>query len=318
MVKKILINIIKAILFAIVGFYVFKSISSNLDEIKSIDFRHYDPLYIFIGVVIMFVAMIYPVFVWKYLISSLGDRINTLSALKVWFISNLGRYVPGKMLQLAGLVYYANREGVSKGHAVQSVLYSQITANGLGLFMGLGLLLLKTTGDDFPNIFHITTILIAVFILVLWFPSFFLRSSNFVLAKMKKDKLEQTLENKKYMVYLALQIINWMLMSLSFVLLVKSYAPLSVSEHPEVLFILPLSWTVGLLALFAPGGIGVREGTMTFWLKNYIPLEYALVLPWIYRILITVIEIILTIIFAVSYRKPNLNEKAIKNEQIEK
>jgi glycosyltransferase 2 family protein len=313
MVKKILINIIKAILFAIVGFYVFKSISSNLDEIKSIDFRHYDPLYIFIGVVIMFVAMIYPVFVWKYLISSLGDRINTLSALKVWFISNLGRYVPGKMLQLAGLVYYANREGVSKGHAVQSVLYSQITANGLGLFMGLGLLLLKTTGDDFPNIFHITTILIAVFILILWFPSFFLRSSNFVLAKMKKDKLEQTLENKKYMVYLALQIINWMLMSLSFVLLVKSYAPLSVYEHPEVLFILPLSWTVGLLALFAPGGIGVREGTMTFWLKNYIPLEYALVLPWIYRIIITVIEIILTIIFAVSYRKPNLNEKAIKN-----
>jgi glycosyltransferase 2 family protein len=309
MLKKITANILKFALFAIVLWYIYRSIDSNLSKIKNIDFRQYDPKFVFFSVVTMFVSLIYPVFVWKFLVRSLGDKINTLSALKIWFISNLGRYVPGKVLQIAGLVFLAGKEGVTKSKAVQSVLYSQITANGLGLFMGLGLLLLKTTGDDFPNLFHITTILIAVFILILWFPTVFLRSSNFVLGKMNKEKLENTLGTGNYLKFLALQIINWMLMSLSFILLVKTYTNISVTEHPEVLFILPLSWTIGLLAIFAPGGIGVREGAMTFWLKNYVPLEYALVLPWIYRILITVVETILTIIFTLSYRKPQRDEK---------
>jgi len=314
--KKIILNIIKITLFLLVIWYIYTNIAKNIEKIKEINFKNYDPKFMFFFVITLFISLIYPVFVWKYLLRSMGEKINTLSALRIWFVSNLGRYVPGKVLQIAGLVYLANKEGVSKSKAIQSVLYSQITANGLGLFMGLGLLLLKSNSIKFPNSFHLTLILIALFIFLLWIPSFLMKSSNFVLEKFKKQTIEQSLCRRNYMIYLSLQIINWILMSISFILFVNSYTGLSIKNNPETLFILPLSWTIGLIALFAPGGIGVREGAMSYWLSNFIPIEFALVLPWIYRIMNTIVEIILTLIFAVSYKKPDIlrNNKKILNK----
>lgn len=316
MKKKVLINILKLGLLATVFWYIGKSVAENLDRIESIKLTEFDPKYMFFSVVVLFISLIYPVFVWKYLIFSLGEKINTLSAFRIWFISNLGRYVPGKVLQFAGLVYFAGKEGVNRGKAIQSVLYSQITANGLGIFMGLILLTLKSGTEEYPNAFHITLILIAIFIMVLWFPTLFKRSSNYFLLKFKKQKIEETLTRKKYLMYLLFQLINWFLMSFSFILLINSYTRLSIADRPEALFILPLSWTIGLIALFAPGGLGVREGVMSYWLSHFIPIEFSLVIPWIYRILITIAEIILTLIFAVSYKRPEILKKIKKIEQI--
>ncbi len=299
----------------IIFWYIGKSITGNLDKIKDIEIAGFDPKYMFFSVITLFISLLYPVFAWKFLIFSLGEKINTLSALRVWFISNLGRYVPGKILQFAGLVFFAGKEGVNKSKAFQSVLYSQITANGLGIFMGLTLLTLKSGTNGFPNEFHLSLIIAAVFIIVLWFPSLFLRSSNYFLEKMKKQKFEETLTRKNYLVYILLQLINWLVMSFSFILLINSYTTLSVTKHPEVLFILPISWTLGLIAIFAPGGLGVREGSMSYWLSHFIPIEFALILPWIYRILITLSEIILTFIFVVFYKKPELHKDLKNNEQ---
>lgn len=302
--KKNVLNIVKTILFLTVIWFLYKSISANFDKIKEINYSNYDPKFMFFSVITLFVSLVYPVFVWKFLIRSMGERINTLSALRIWFISNLGRYIPGKVFQVAGLVYLTSREGISRSKAVQSVLYSQITANGLGLFMGLGLLSLNKSGGSFPNHFHIALILIAVFIIILWFPTLFMRSSNFMLKKMKKEIIEQSVSQKNYIIYLILQVINWILMSVAFLFLISSYTDISVVKDPVLIFILPLSWTIGLLAVFAPGGVGVREGAMSYWLSMFIPIQYALVLPWIYRLLNTLVEVILTVIFAAAYKKP--------------
>jgi len=315
MTKKAVIIILKVCLLAIVFWFIGKSIAGNFEKIENIKLTAFDPKFMFLAVIVLFISLLYPVFAWKYLIFSLGEKINTLSALRVWFISNLGRYVPGKILQFAGLIYFSGKEGVNKGKALQSVLYSQITANGLGILMGLGLITLKSGNEKFPNDLHLTLIIIAVFILVLWFPTVFLKSSNYFLVKFKKQKIETTLSRQSYLIYLLLQVINWFIMSFSFIFLIKSYTGLSVSENPQVLFILPISWTLGLIALFAPGGLGVREGAMSFWLSGFIPIEFALVIPWIYRILITCVEMILTFIFAVSYKKPEILKSLKNNEQ---
>ncbi len=178
-----------------------------------------------------------------------------------------------------------------------------------------GLLTLNSGSNKFPNEFHLSLIIAAVFIIILWFPSLFLRSSNYFLERMKKQKFEQTLTRKNYLIYILLQLINWFVMSFSFLLLINSYTTLSVTKHPEVLFILPISWTLGLIAIFAPGGLGVREGSMSYWLSHFIPIEFALILPWIYRIVITLSEMILTFIFVVSYKKPELLKNLKNNEQ---
>ena len=312
--KKISANIIRILLFITVLWFIYDSLNSNMDRIKAVSYSNYDPKFLFLSVVMIFISLVYPVFVWRYLISILGEDIKTSAAMRVWFLSNLGRYIPGKVFQVAGLIFLSAKEGIAKSKSVQSILFSQITSNGLGLFMGLGLISLQTGTDDFPNHFHIALLLIVIFVIIIWFPSIVFRSSNLILKKMNKDTIDQSVGRREYMIYLSLQIVNWMFMSISLALLIKSYTDLSIRENMEVLYILPLSWTIGILAVFAPGGIGVREGAMSFWLSRFIPIEFALVLPWIHRILNTLAEVILTVIFTLTYRKPE-NGTSDKDEQ---
>ncbi len=295
----------KFCMFGVVLYFIVRNISGNIDKIKDADFRSYDPKFMFLAVITLFISLLYPVFIWKFILSSLGENIFTLPALRIWFISNLGRYIPGKVLQMAGLIYFAAKEGVARSKAVQSVLYSQIVSNGLGIIMGFSLLFIRSSRATFPNVYHSAIILIVMFMIILWFPSFFLRSSNFVLLKMKKQQIVKGLSNKDYVIFIFLHIINWIIMSTAFLLMAKSYTNISLSENPEVIFILPISWTLGLLAFFAPGGIGVREGSMTYLLSGIIPVQYALILPWLHRVIVTCSEIILTVIFSLYYKKPD-------------
>ena len=63
-------------------------------------------------------------------------------------------------------------------------------------------------------------------------------------------------------------------MSIGFYLLCKSVYP---EVGIEVLGILPVSMILGIVAIFSPGGLGVREGALTFLLVSTgIPTEMAL------------------------------------------
>jgi len=63
---------------------------------------------------------------WGRMVRELGGpRISFFRAATVYFASNLGRYIPGKIWQLAGLAYLARREGVSSATATAAAVLVQ-------------------------------------------------------------------------------------------------------------------------------------------------------------------------------------------------
>lgn len=60
------------------------------------------------------VLVAYSTFVlcWRRILGHLGGRLSARDAHRVWYIGNLARYVPGKVLQLAGTAYLADRKSV--------------------------------------------------------------------------------------------------------------------------------------------------------------------------------------------------------------
>ncbi|MCK5760325.1 MAG: hypothetical protein KAH33_03470, partial [Candidatus Delongbacteria bacterium] len=117
------------------------------------------------------------------------------------------------------------------------------------------------------------------------------------LSILKKPKETFEVSYGKFIIYVFLQLINWLVMGLAFVVFVNIFTELSIIENPVSLFILPVSWTLGLLAIFAPGGIGVREGIMTVYLSMFIGSGLAAVIPWLYRIWLTLFELLLAGMF---------------------
>ena len=62
---------------------------------------------------------------WRRIISRFGGPLSVLDGHRIWYLGNLGRYVPGKVLQLAGTAYLARAKGVSPVLTVSASLTSQ-------------------------------------------------------------------------------------------------------------------------------------------------------------------------------------------------
>src|SRR2546421_351086 len=69
---------------------------------------------------------------WRQVLLGWGQRIAFGAAARTWSLANLGRYVPGKVWSVAGLVVLAQRAGVQMAPAAASAFVSQALAVGTG------------------------------------------------------------------------------------------------------------------------------------------------------------------------------------------
>ncbi|MDE6776327.1 MAG: hypothetical protein K2J25_00150, partial [Oscillospiraceae bacterium] len=90
-------------------------------------------------------------------------------------------------------------------------------------------------------------------------------------------------------------IANWLVAGSGFFMLVHAIYPVTASQWLYIGGIYGLSTIIGILALFAPSGIGVREGILTAGLLLIMPEEYAVTISLLSRLWQTVAEIILVI-----------------------
>ncbi|NOR44735.1 MAG: hypothetical protein GQ534_04040 [Candidatus Delongbacteria bacterium] len=285
------IKVAKLLLLALVLFFVVKNIVDNFSNIKDIDLSNLNYGYVLPALLVTIVSLFIPVFAWKYLLGTLGGNLKISKAMRIWFISNLGRYIPGKVWQISGLIILSGKEGVTKKVSSVSVIYSQIVANLIGLSLGMFLFV-----KDEEKTTH-TLMFVGVLIALAILPFVINKLAISALSILKKPKETFEISYGKFIVYVFMQLINWIVMGLAFVLFINVFTELSIFEHPTALLILPISWTLGLLAIFAPGGIGVREGIMTVYLSMFISPGLAAVIPWIYRIWLTAFELLLAGIF---------------------
>ena len=285
------IKVVKLLLLALVLFFVVKNVVNNFSNIKDIDLSNLNYGYVLPALLVTIVSLFIPVFAWKYLLGTLGSDLKISKAMRIWFISNLGRYIPGKVWQISGLIVLSSKEGVSKKVSSISVIYSQIVANLIGL--SLGIFLFVKDEEKTTHILMLVGVLIALAIL----PFIINKLAILALSILKKPKETFEVSYGKFIIYVFLQLINWLVMGLAFVVFVNIFTELSIIENPVSLFILPVSWTLGLLAIFAPGGIGVREGIMTVYLSMFIGSGLAAVIPWLYRIWLTLFELLLAGMF---------------------
>src|SRR5256886_10834703 len=70
---------------------------------------------------------------WRQVLHGWGQRITFGTAARTWSLANLGRYVPGKVWSVAGLVVLAQRAGVAPGPAAASAFVIQAVTLGSGV-----------------------------------------------------------------------------------------------------------------------------------------------------------------------------------------
>ena len=257
----------------------------------------------FLIIAFLTILLIYPegALSWYIVLYKMGFKVGLLKAVRVWIISNTGRYIPGKIWQYIGRVELSKRElGIGRKEAVFSLLleiFLVITAAGL-----VSVLALPVIGVQNFNKGFIIFLLPAA--LILLHP----KPANFILhliAKFSKNRINISypLSFSQSLSIFPLYILNFLINGLALYFLIISLYGDHIDTNFNSIFTFSgfyaFSWAVGFLSFFAPGGLGVTEITLSYLLSFIMPLSLASTITILYRFLLAVAEFL---IFSISLR----------------
>jgi len=208
---------------------------------------------------------------------------------RIWWVSYLYRYVPGKLL----LVVERARMGSAAGIPGTTGAALAIIETLLALLAGGAVSLMSVSwyAGSNDNLL-LGVVLLSAGILVL-LPSGFRLLCRLPLIRAKYPELQSiSLRTRDILVVVVPYVLYYLLLGTSFFLVSRNLQLFSWSILPGLCGIYALSHVVSLLAVIAPGGLGVREGAFAIQLARSVPQGVADDLAIGTRVWFTLIEIL--------------------------
>jgi glycosyltransferase 2 family protein len=133
-------------------------------------------------------------------------------------------------------------------------------------------------------------------------------------SKLNVQGLETTisLSHEAYLQLMAVHSLMWVILGAVLAALCGAFAlnPLSLEFCAALVLANTLGIVIGFAAIFAPGGLGVREMVTTAVLLPYVPLEQAAILSIAFRLWITVSDALIAVMLALqALRSPRHSKR---------
>lgn len=308
-IKKISFRVLGTIIILLSILYLGKSVYGNWNQIQNISWRP-NFIFLFLSFSIEMFVQIMGVFFWTRIIKFLGAGIALKKALKIWFVSSLGRYLPGKAWHLLGMMFLLSKEGIPAEVSITSSIFVQVYSLVPGIIIS-AFSILPFVGNS--NVI-IAILAISVFtVLFISHPKIIGKLIRFLAQKRGKNIVVPGISPMNSFLILLSYLIYWILRGIGFFLFVKSfYFEIGFNLLPIAVSVFSSSYIIGLLFLLSPGGVGIRESVMLkmtdILLK--IPTGIASGLTIFNRIWLTLIELIcLLMSLAINWRGNAKREK---------
>ena len=279
-------------LIGIIFYFLIKGLLANWSQVKDFDWNFNYWLLTF-SFALQILTFLWLLKIWKWILRRTGSSISYRKLFKAWFISNLGKYLPGKVWQFLGMIFLLEKEGIPKRNTFSTGVLGQT----LSVISGLLIAAIFLGSDVYSKILRknpaLMIILIVFFVGILaliFYPKLLERIINFGLKILKKDQILLDLKSKNIFLYLLSYSLAWFLFGLAFTIFIKAFTPASFGIYPGLTGAFAFSFNIGFLALFAPGGIGVREGVLVLLLESYFPTPVAILISILSRLWISLVE----------------------------
>ncbi len=290
-------RLVQAILTVAVTWFIVTRVGIGISDLSDLDPALWQPAWLWLigSSLLLFAGYLFAASLWGRMVVELGGpSLGFWASCRIFFTANLGRYVPGKIWQIAGLAYLAKRQGVTGSVAVAAAILGQLlslvgaTLVGLVAFMG---------GDEGVRSLGIWAVALGALLLAfvtvpgalrwvvrLWF--------RLVRQEMPKEVAPGPLFGLKWT---ALYVVVWIVYGVAFWGLVRSFG-----LSPDIEAIGPAyaaAYVLGYVAIFAPAGLGVRESFIIVFLEPILG-SASLAIAVISRVWTTFVELGPAAVFA--------------------
>ena len=285
---------------ALVTWYVVGRVGLDWTEFQRLDLAEWQPNLVLLAAsaAMLLSAMFMNAALWARVVRDLGGaHIPVKQAVPLFMIANLGRYLPGKVWQIAGLAALASSRGVRPITATGAAVLGQGLSILAATSIGLGALL-TAPEESVGHWGMIAAALVALAVLLIAIPPSF-RAGARLWFRIVRTEAPPQLASVHGLQWLALYTLNWVVLALSFWVLVISFGV--SAEIVPVASAFAAAYVAGYLFIPAPAGVGIREGMLIVFLTPHLGVGVAGALAVIARIWTTVVEVLPATLFWVRH-----------------
>lgn len=228
---------------------------------------------------------------WYVIVRRLGGRLSYRQAFRIWFLANLGRYIPGKIWQFVGWLYFGEQAGVGPVQMLTSIAVNLGLQTLTGLSLGVTTLAVVWGGDLTARFWPL--FLLALFgLLFASRPQVMEAMLNWGLVRFNRQPVELGLRASDMAFFTLGHVGCWVAYGGAFCLFVCSLRPVPLRDLPLLGATYAAAWVIGFLSFLTPGGIGIREGVLAYLLGLWLPGPIAVVIGLLSRLWVTAGELI--------------------------
>ncbi len=289
--------VLQLALLAVVGWFVARTFIDRWEEFRSypLDLQANPGLLVLAALVVWsgYAALIAG---WRGVVLGWKQELAPWQAGRIWALSSLGKYVPGKIWAVAGMVVMAQRAGVRPVAAAGSALVMQLLAMGTGAAVVALTGVLALASDGWLRVGLIAVLVASVAgTLVLLQP----RWLNRALARLPAgvDQVATAPTPPSILGGAAANVFAWGAYGVAVWLLARALIPDASFPLLTTIGAFAASYIVGFLVLLVPGGLGVREGVFVLVLQGVVGLAPATAIALASRLLFTLTEVGVAVLF---------------------
>jgi hypothetical protein len=274
----------------LVTWFIVARVGLGVDELRGVDVAAWLPAPVpFVTASLLLLAAYFlSAALWGRIVVDLGGpRLAIGDSIRLFMMANLGRYVPGKVWQIAGLAALARSRGVAPAIGTAAAVLGQGIALVAATAVGMGAL------SGAPAAYRTWAMVGGAVVMAAAvsaaMPPVFRRLAD-AWFRLARTEHPASLESVHGARWLALYGLNWVLYALSFWVLCISLG-LDASPVP-IASAFAASYVLGYLMIFAPAGLGPREGFLIALLTPYFGVGPSGVVAVIARLWTTAVELV--------------------------
>ncbi len=256
---------------------------------------HVDPLLLPLSVLALVAVFCFGVYAWLRALRCLApSTLRYRDILRIWFLSNLARYIPGKIWQFVGAAQMARDRGVPGAVVVTSLVVNMGFTLLSSLLVGLAMLptgaVLAHVGlSGVPAWGGLVVLPVAVLAV---HPAVLNGLLRLVPRWLHRDVLVWRGGWTDGLLLLGMGIVSWLGYGAALWLFVRSLLPPPAGALFALTGANALAFLAGYLVFIAPAGLGARELSMTALLTPLFPGSVAAVVALGSRLWIVAAELV--------------------------
>jgi len=266
--RKLAITSLKIVLTLIILYFLGRQVFRHWQDIRDFQWQVHIG-YLLLSILAAQVGLVLFALAWRKIIGSFGHPVSAAEAFKISYLSNLGRYIPGKIWQFFGILYLTGKKGIPAESAGASfVLFQLFTIPASFLVFVVAaqfapeILIDKVALLGERSGYVIAGVMLLVCVLLVVYPNPVLGLANMILRRLKRPELAFRLDKSIALQIFIGYVFGWIAFGLGYWLMLMAVAP-EVSPGPvAAIGIYAVAYQIGYLMLFAPGGFGPREVVM--------------------------------------------------------